>query len=364
MKKIIKISFVILGLIICTNLTAQTSKEYNDSGEKAFGEQRYEDAFNLFDKAVKADNSFAIGYGNRGYLYYMFGEYEKALADQNKAIELAPDTAILWINRGLLYIAMGNFNSALSDITKYLSFAPNDGGGYFFRAQAFAGKNLYDKAIVDLNKSIELAPTPEVFDMRGQMYKRLEKFDLAIADFDQALALNPQFTSAILNKAQAMNSVGKTTEAIEIINKAIDAGYFTGNPSGYSLVGNLYGSIGNFTEAVNNFRKCEAAGSKDANMYNNKAACEIELTLLDDALSSINKSLEFEPGVFNSYMTRANIYYRLGKFEAGLLDAEKAVSMEPDNLGALNAKGLFLLDLGRRSEAEAVGKRIEELQNK
>jgi len=99
-------------------------------------------------------------------------------------------------------------------------------------------------------------------------------------------------------------------------------------------------------------------------MYNNKAACEIELTLLDDALSSINKSLEFEPGVFNSYMTRANIYYRLGKFEAGLLDAEKAVSMEPDNLGALNAKGLFLLDLGRRSEAEAVGKRIEELQNK
>ena len=63
----------------------------------------------------------------------------------------------------------------------------------------------YQQAIDDYTRAIELDPTNALcYSNRGEAYQRLAQFDLAIADFELALAMEPdlQDTRDSLAKAR------------------------------------------------------------------------------------------------------------------------------------------------------------------
>ena len=117
-----------------------------------------------------------------------------------------------------------DFSSDLKDGKKRLLKtwrieAKSDGetnpAAYYNQGNAANHLKKYDKAIADYSEAIRLNPQ---FDLaycgRGASYNNLRKFDKAIADFTVAIRLRPNYPAAYRLRAIAYRSLGNTAEAM------------------------------------------------------------------------------------------------------------------------------------------------------
>jgi uncharacterized protein YecT (DUF1311 family) len=69
------------------------------------------------------------------------------------------------------------------------------------RGNAYQAEGDYDRAVADYDQAIQLDPNdPIAFSNRGNAYKRRGDVDRAIADFSEAIRLDPRFAEAFANR--------------------------------------------------------------------------------------------------------------------------------------------------------------------
>lgn len=83
------------------------------------------------------------------------------------------------------------------------------------RGDAYANKKDYDRALADYNEAIRLEPaSAEAYNGRGVVYDKQGQPDRAIDDFDQALRHHPKYSEAYRNRGVAYSHKGKLERAI------------------------------------------------------------------------------------------------------------------------------------------------------
>jgi tetratricopeptide (TPR) repeat protein len=98
-------------------------------------------------------------------------------------------------NTGLKFWSDGHFQSAIDSFSQAISTSPTPDPSYYrWRACAYEALGNSDAAIKDYTKAIELnasnASTAD-YEGRGDIYLRGGKYQLAINDYDSAIAKNP-----------------------------------------------------------------------------------------------------------------------------------------------------------------------------
>ena len=127
------------------------------------------------------------------------------------------------------------------------------------RAFAYNNKKLYDLAIADENQSVTLNPdSSNAYDNRGLAYYDKGLYDLAIADFDHALGLTPNGVS-YANNANVYNNRGLAYEdkgehdlAIADYNRALSLK--PDYASAYLNRGLAYEAKGDAGQAISDYR--------------------------------------------------------------------------------------------------------------
>ena len=93
---------------------------------------------------------------------------------------------------------------------------------YNNRADGYLAKKKYDLAIADLDKAIPLDPAnANALNNRCLAYIGKKQSDKAIADCSQAIKLNPGFAHYYRNRAAALLLKGKRQEALADVRTAI-----------------------------------------------------------------------------------------------------------------------------------------------
>jgi tetratricopeptide (TPR) repeat protein len=107
-----------------------------------------------YDKAIKINPNFAVGYRCRGSVYVRKRQYDKAFADFNRALEINPRIATAYFSRGNIYLLKSQYEQAITDYNKAIEINPIFVRAYDNRGTVYYRKRQYDKAISDCGKAI------------------------------------------------------------------------------------------------------------------------------------------------------------------------------------------------------------------
>ena len=80
--------------------------------------RKIDEAFDLYTQAIIKAPHQAIGYKNRGNLYFKEGYYDNAIIDFNKAVKLDPRDALICYNLGSAYLIKEDYPKAWEFIKK------------------------------------------------------------------------------------------------------------------------------------------------------------------------------------------------------------------------------------------------------
>lgn len=223
------------------------------------GEKRVREALEDFDRALKLEKSVKY-YNARGLLYFRLGDGYLAVADFTNAIAADPSNATAYFNRAYTYKKFPDSVSTDSDVTVIdkirlqrkkmledldlaIKHGPSFDEAYVERGLVFATSPKIgldaariaelNRAIADFSQAIQINPgNVQAYGGRGRCNAQLGKNNLALADFDKAIGLDPDFAEAYIGRMGVFCNLGKNDLAAADERKIKSLGATAFNPCG------------------------------------------------------------------------------------------------------------------------------------
>jgi tetratricopeptide (TPR) repeat protein/S1-C subfamily serine protease len=269
--------------------------------------------------------------------------YEQALTVINQAISLLPNNPNYYNEKWSVLSELKRYDEGLAAITKAINLAPR-AAWYVNRGILYRRQQKYKLALDDYNKAIELNPNfAMAYNNRGLLYSDQQKYDLALSDYDKAIEINPNYANAYSNRGGLYYNQQKYELAISDINKAIEL-----NPNyaeAYYNRGILYKNLQKYDLALSDYSKAIDINPNDADAYYNRGLLYKNLQKYDLALSDYSKAIDINPNDADAYYNRGLLYIDLQKYELALADWNKAIKINPNDADAYYNRGNLYIDL-------------------
>ncbi|RXT41887.1 tetratricopeptide repeat protein [Bradyrhizobium betae] len=170
---------------------------------------------------------------------------------------------------------------------------------YNNRGAAYYQEGDPDRAIADYSEAIRLDPQyAPAYNNRGITYRQKGDLDRDIADQNEAIRLNPKFASAYTNRGAAYNAKGASDRAIEDYTEAIrlDPATIAGGAAlPYAHRGNAYFDQGDLDRALADYSEAIRLDPKSAPAHFNRAATWEAKHDLQKALVDYDTASKLDP---------------------------------------------------------------------
>jgi tetratricopeptide (TPR) repeat protein len=187
-----------------------------------------------------------------------------------------------------------------------------------------------DAAIAEFNRIIVLNLTPQLASLavmrRGNCYYAKHDLDRAIADFDQALRLDPKNAGAYDNRANALEARGDMDDAIKDYNESLRLN--PRNAYAYLNRGSFLIEQGDFAGALADYAKTLAINPREEAAHIGRANIYLMRCKREEALKEANAAIAIAPGQASVYGCRASVYMELRRYVEAEADIKKAMRLK------------------------------------
>jgi predicted O-linked N-acetylglucosamine transferase (SPINDLY family) len=177
---------------------------------------RNEEASQSFDRALSLRPRHVEAVFGRALVDLNLRHFEAAESGFNAALAMKPGVAEILAHRGLLHLQLGRFVQAGADFDAALALAPELEPAWQGKAQIGIHSGNVAQAIKACKKLLEQDPNSEIgIALLGNCFAKQGEIAAAIEHFDRALAIKPDYESAITTKIFALDFVPDADFAIQ-----------------------------------------------------------------------------------------------------------------------------------------------------
>ena len=249
------------------------------------------------------------GYLQRGIEVHQKGEREEAITYYTTVISPSPDDTAQPPDKDILAWAHHHRGTA------HMSENPKE--------------SVVDLAISDFDKAIQLKM--EVIASASEnpeTVRRLEK-ELSKAYVYRANAY-------YWKKGDSDNAIADYTEAIKLDPKSAEA---------YKDRGISYLSDGNIDEAIMDYTKAIELDPESAEAYKNRAIAYLGKSDFDNVITDYTKAIELDPDDTSIYRYRGLAHFRNSETDKAIDDFSRAIQLDSDSADAYYNRGVVQLRL-------------------
>jgi lipoprotein NlpI len=180
---------------------------------------------------------------------------------------------------------------------------------------------------------------------RGLAYCEKKQYDKGIEDFSKAIALKPDYGSAIANRAAAFEVIGAHDLAIEDFSRAIRLD--PGNVNACNARGLAYENMGKHEPAIADFTRVLALDARHPLADNERGIAYGSIGRYDLAIADFTRALELDPANLNACANRGILYATIGNWDAAISDLSAVIAQDPNYAEALYSnRGIAFLQKG------------------
>jgi tetratricopeptide (TPR) repeat protein len=231
------------------------------------------------------------------------------------------------------------------------------------RGNVYLGKPDYDRAIADFDEAIKLDPEYVNFlNDRGVAYTKKGQFDRAVADFDQALKLRFFYLDALLNRALAYQSKGEYERAIQDYDEAVRIhpnsveanaaralAYRNKGKTGDPVVSSnpfQFGAIQPNNQPIGLTPAVQPVwpGTNTAFSFYNQGSVFLNQKDYDRAIASFDEAIKLDPKYAAAFLNRGTAYRSKGRDDQAIADFGRTIELSSNSAAAFFGRGLAYQD--------------------
>jgi len=201
-----------------------------------------------------------------------------------------------------------------------LQYSEDEGAPQGFRS---AVQYLLEQVANERSFSTELVAS--LYNQRGNAYQQLNQYQQALADYDQAITLNPKVAGYYGNRGNTYRMLHEDFERVIAGRKppdSIDADLYHRRGDAYQcLVEDYEQAIADYGQAI----RLEPT----ADRYHNRAIAHDILEQYEQAIADYNQAEALDPNDAHLYVNRGNAHMALEQYEQAIADYSQAIRLEP-----------------------------------
>ena len=257
-----RITILLLGWLVCSQLSAQTYEEWIARAMDAVEKDSLCQAEQSFKEALKlepANMRNALVFSNLGTVQRRMGKNKEALESYSLALNLTPYSITMLLNRASLSLEMDYLDKAYLDYCNVLDLDSQNKEALQFRAYIYMRRRQYAEARMDYRALLEIVPDDKtarigmaMVNQKDRRYREsLEEFNRLIVDYPKDVSLL---------KARAELEVEMGTLEVALLDLENAAKLAPNDEEIYVMCGEIYLAQGRKREAYVAFEKAIELG--------------------------------------------------------------------------------------------------------
>ena len=203
----------------------------------------------------------------------------------------------------------------------------------------------HQQALAAYDQALRLKPDyVDALNNRASALIETKRFDEAVTAYDRLLALRPALFEASFNRGIALRELRRYGDALASYDRALAL-----NPNHFMALhhrGICLDELRRHEEALASFDKALAIKPDDPELLNNRGIALDWLRRHEAAVASYDQALAIKPDYLEALNNRASALIQLQRFDEALADYDKTLSFNPDYGPGHWNKSLLLLRLG------------------
>jgi tetratricopeptide (TPR) repeat protein len=314
--------------------------DYTAEGLKALDAAKYDQATELFGKAVAADPKDYAAHFNLALAYSMLKRDRESIAEYQKALDLKPGLYEAELNLGILLIRDKQAGDAAAYLQKATEQKPKEFRPRVYWAEALLESGDAAKAQEQYRVALELNAKSAAAELGlAHALAKQDRLSDAVPHFRAAAQFDPNYRDGLLELAGLYEKSHQNAEAIAIYRE------FPENAGAQERIGQLLLESKQSADAI---APLEAAMQKDPTPANRLALATAYLfdKQFAKALPLLEQSVAAEPGNYGLHMMYGRGLRDAKRYDPAAQQFFQATKLKPDSREAWNelAGMLYMLE--------------------
>lgn len=312
----------------------------NKQALEAYNKKDLKTAQEKYEELIKKEPNASENYCNLGVVLKALKKYQEAYNVYIKALKLNNKNQLVLNNLGNLFKEIKDYKRAIRAFSDAIRLNPKDFNAYNNLGIVYEAINDYDKAIVAYKQAVKIKPnySKAVNNIGVVLYKQ-KKYKEAIEIFKIALKIDPEYNELYSNIGACYNKLKQYEYAIENLNKAIELN--PNNAGAYTNLGNVYNKIHDYKKAASLHEKSIVLEPNGVNAHSNLGTSYKNLGYTNKAIQSYKKAIQLDSNFENAHFDLATIYLSKNDFKNGWSEYEWRFKKEEMLSHIVNNKDIF-----------------------